>query len=240
MNYYEHHLGDYLRDTAHLTMVEDAAYRRLLDVYYVRETPLPKDLLQCCKLVRALGKLERQAVLSVLKEFFCLTDEGYRQARADAEIKRFHAKKDKARESANARWSHDERNANAMRTHEERIQVASRSQCVGNALQSPDKEEERESPRKTARATRLPEDFQPDEAESVAIAPDLDVAAELAKFRDYWIAATGKNSTKANWPATWRNWVRRCAESGRYARRAMPHVNGGKPSIYEGLGVKWD
>lgn len=41
MNFYEHHLGDYMRDTAHLSMIEDAAYRRLLDAYYIREAPLP-------------------------------------------------------------------------------------------------------------------------------------------------------------------------------------------------------
>jgi len=27
MNYYEHHLGDYVRDTAHLSMLEDGACR---------------------------------------------------------------------------------------------------------------------------------------------------------------------------------------------------------------------
>lgn len=39
--------------------------------------------------------------------------------------------------------------------------------------------------------------------------------AELAKFRDFWTAKTGQDATKADWQATWRNWVRRAVESGR-------------------------
>ena len=60
MNYYEHHLGDYVRDTAHLSMLEDAAYRRLLDAYYIREAPLPTDVRDCCKPARAQSKPERR------------------------------------------------------------------------------------------------------------------------------------------------------------------------------------
>jgi len=104
VNYYEHHLGDYMRDTAHLSMLEDAAYRRLLDAYYVREKPLPADLRECYKLARASSKQEREAVAYVLREFFTLGDDGHHQARADEEIAKFRAKSEKARASINARW----------------------------------------------------------------------------------------------------------------------------------------
>lgn len=125
MNYYEHHLGDYMRDTAHLSMLEDAAYRRLLDAYYIRERALPLDLRECCKLARAVSKPERDAVAYVLREFFQKADDGYRQKRADAEIGRFQDKQSKAKRSADARWNahraQSEGNANAspdaMRTH---------------------------------------------------------------------------------------------------------------------------
>lgn len=74
-------------------------------------------------------------------------------------------------------------------------------------------------PRKSARGTRIPEDFSPDLTEARQVIPDLDAEAEAAKFRDYWTAKTGAGATKADWPATWRNWIRNCADSGRYARR---------------------
>jgi uncharacterized protein YdaU (DUF1376 family) len=141
MNYYEHHLGDYMRDTAHLSMCEDGALRRLLDAYYVRERALPADLLECFKLARAHTKAERDAVAYVLKEFFQQRDEGIYQRRADAEIQRYHEKRRKAKSSAEARWNpragnggasemHTNGNASAMRSHAKRI-------CETHALQSP-------------------------------------------------------------------------------------------------------
>ena len=42
MNYYPFHLGDYAAHTAHLEPMEDLAYRRMLDAYYLREAPLPR------------------------------------------------------------------------------------------------------------------------------------------------------------------------------------------------------
>ena len=86
LNFYPHHIGDYLTATAHLTWQEDCAYRRLLDVYYSREQALPTEIAQACRLVRAASKDERKAVETVLTEFFTLTDAGWAHARCEAEI----------------------------------------------------------------------------------------------------------------------------------------------------------
>jgi uncharacterized protein YdaU (DUF1376 family) len=104
VNYYEHHLGDYMRDTAHLSLIEDGAYRRLLDAYYIRERPLPADVRECCKLARASTKPERAAVGYVLGQFFKAEADGHHQVRADDEIAKFQDKQGKARSSANKRW----------------------------------------------------------------------------------------------------------------------------------------
>lgn len=90
MNYYEHHLGDYIRDTAHLSMLEDGAYRRLLSVYYVREMPLPAEHRECFKLARCTSTAERKAVQAVLEEFFTCEQDGYHQKRADEVIAAYH------------------------------------------------------------------------------------------------------------------------------------------------------
>jgi hypothetical protein len=42
--------------------------------------------------------------------------------------------------------------------------------------------------------------------------PRINLDAEHAKFVDYWHAKAGRDARKANWDATWRNWVRRAAE----------------------------
>ena len=97
MNYYPHHIGDYLTATAHLSWLEDAAYRRLLDLYYSREQALPEDIGQACRLVRALTDDERAAVGTVLHEFFTLDGAGWTHNRCDIEIERARAAADRAR-----------------------------------------------------------------------------------------------------------------------------------------------
>ena len=37
---------------------------------------------------------------------------------------------------------------------------------------------------------------------------------EADKFSDYWHSRAGRGATKMNWHATWRNWIRKNAESG--------------------------
>jgi uncharacterized protein YdaU (DUF1376 family) len=126
LNYYPHHIGDYAKDTAHLSMHEDGAYRRLLDLYYSTEKPLPTDHAKLYRLVRAFTKQDKQAVDTMLAEFFSKQDDGYRHKRCDAELAKAHAKSEKARESAGKRWQSDG-NANAyanastdaMRSHSE-------------------------------------------------------------------------------------------------------------------------
>lgn len=117
MNYYEHHLGDYDGATAHLSWLEDCAYRRLICLYYRNEGPIPADLKQACRLVRAASKAERDAVQQVLSEFFELQDDGWHHKRCDEEVARYREKSDKARASVSKRWAN--RNADAQRTQYE-------------------------------------------------------------------------------------------------------------------------
>ena len=112
MNYYPFHLGDYAAHTAHLEPMEDLAYRRMLDLYYRTEAPLPTDWRDVARLIRL--KDQGAAIESVLAEFFALTDDGWRHARCDAEIERMQDKQAKARASAQA--SVNARSANAQRT----------------------------------------------------------------------------------------------------------------------------
>lgn len=89
MNYYEHHIGDYAQATAHLSFVEDAAFSRLIRKYYATEKPLPADIKAVQRLVAARTREEKSAVETILGEFFILEDDGWHNARCDAEIARF-------------------------------------------------------------------------------------------------------------------------------------------------------
>ena len=84
MNYYERHLGDYARDTAHLSMMEHGAYNLLLDRYYATEQGIPAD--QVHRLARARTREERAAVDTVLQEFFALQEGVWTHKRADNEL----------------------------------------------------------------------------------------------------------------------------------------------------------
>ena len=97
MNYYERHLGDFVRDTAHLSMTEDGAYNRLLDRYYATESGIPVD--QAHRVARARTKEERQAVDVVLAEFFILSDGVWIKNRVEEEIAKAQGKIKAAQEN---------------------------------------------------------------------------------------------------------------------------------------------
>lgn len=154
MNYYKRHLGDYAKDTRHLSLLEHGAFCLLLDYYYSTEKPIPDD--RCERIANAYETHERNAVRSVLEAFFTLTDEGWRNGRADEEIAAFHGKSLKAKESAEKRWS--ERNANA---YANAYANASKTQCDGNASHKPLAISQKEQKKGRACAPACPDDVSP-------------------------------------------------------------------------------
>ena len=96
MNYYKRHIGDYARDTGHLSALEHGIYTLLLDWYYVNERPIPFD-----KAVRiARGNPEETQM--VLEEFFKRQEtgeKGWIHSRADREIAEYRAKSERNREA---------------------------------------------------------------------------------------------------------------------------------------------
>jgi uncharacterized protein YdaU (DUF1376 family) len=93
MHYYQFHIGDYISHTIHLSLEEDLAYRRLLDMYYDTEQPIPNNI----PLVSRRLRLGSDVVQSVLDEFFVASEDGYKNHRADLEIREYHAFIDKQR-----------------------------------------------------------------------------------------------------------------------------------------------
>lgn len=60
------------------------------------------------------------------------------------------------------------------------------------------------------RGTRLPEHWTPSPETGQWTLQHLDsrtAARELEKFRNYWLAKTGRDATKLDWDRTWRNWI---------------------------------
>ena len=100
MHYYQFNIGDYLSHTKHLDVMEDLAYRRLLDLYYLHERPLNSGI---ASVARQIGMRDQETeVKTVLEEFFHLSDDGWINQRADKEIKHFHSKIDQASRAGKA------------------------------------------------------------------------------------------------------------------------------------------
>lgn len=62
------------------------------------------------------------------------------------------------------------------------------------------------------KGTRLDSDWMPTTdlvQQMQAECPDVDLKSEHRIFVDYWIAQPGQKGVKVDWPATWRNWMRR-------------------------------
>lgn len=129
MNYFPFHVGDYAAHTSHLEPMEDLAYRRMLDLYYRTEMPLPRDVNEIARLIRLKG--HKEAISIVLEEFFTDGPEGWENQRCDKEIAKMQEKQAKARSSAHASVS--ARNAKAQRTLSERSTNAERTLNEGSA-----------------------------------------------------------------------------------------------------------
>jgi uncharacterized protein YdaU (DUF1376 family) len=99
MHKYLHHIGDFTRDTVHLTALEECFYRRALDFYYLNEAPLPKETQSVFRRLRANTEEEKQAVLNVLADFFTDEEDGFHNKRCDAEILGYKVNAQKNREN---------------------------------------------------------------------------------------------------------------------------------------------
>ena len=100
MNFYPFHIGDYSAHTRHLDLMEDLAYRRMLDAYYLAERPFNGCSADVARLIGMRDHLD--AVEYVLNTYFEKTETGWCNARADAEIEKFKAKQEQAARAGRA------------------------------------------------------------------------------------------------------------------------------------------
>jgi uncharacterized protein YdaU (DUF1376 family) len=89
----------YDRKTAHLSLAQDGAYRRLLSHYYRTRKPLPANAEILLRVCRAFDDSEKAAVLLVVGEFFTLEADGYHNRRADEELAKQAQVSEKRREA---------------------------------------------------------------------------------------------------------------------------------------------
>lgn len=207
MNYFEHHIGDYAAATAHLSLIEDAIYSRLLRRYYLQEEALPADVKQVARLAGARSQEELEAVQAVLEEFFTLQDSGWHNKRADEEIARYQAKIEAARENGR-RGGRPPKNPQLQEKEPKETQpfsLGSVSETQHKALHTPD--------------TNLQEEQQ----EQKHVQP----LAARCRFADFWAAypnKKGRQEAEKTWKR--RKLDGRCDELIGHVRLMEAHDDG--------------
>jgi uncharacterized protein YdaU (DUF1376 family) len=91
MHYYQFNIGDYRKDTIHLSRIEHSIYRDLIDWYYLEESPIPKETQVVIRRLRLGSDSDISSLNNVLNDFFSMLDDGFHHCRIDKEIADYQA-----------------------------------------------------------------------------------------------------------------------------------------------------
>ena len=150
MNFYKRFIGDYQRDTGHLSVLEHGAYTLLLDAFYATERPLPENKNTLYRLVRANTKREREAVDFVLSEFWSLEGGKWLNRRALIEIEKAAAQAETNRTIATNR----EANRSTNRSTNRDTNRSTKGQPIHSHSQTPEPQPDNQTPEPEAIAIK--------------------------------------------------------------------------------------
>ena len=192
----------------HLSNEEDLAYRRLLEMYYDTEQPIPDDL----QLVSRRIRVTPEALLFVLQEFFVLVNKGWKNKRCDLVIKDYHEMAEKNRRNGQ-KGGRPKKPKDEQENPVGFQSVPSGMPVVTQVKANQEPITINQEPKKNSnRGTRLPVDLVlPEDWILFCQQERKDLIPEkvFSEFQDYWCALPAGKGIKTDWTATWRNWVRR-------------------------------
>jgi uncharacterized protein YdaU (DUF1376 family) len=204
MHYYQHHIGDFIKDTSFLTNEEIGIYLKLIWLYYDTEKPLPNNLFELgMKTGTRDNRIELEGLLGM---FFVLDMENqcWHHTRCDKEIEHYKQQLTTASKAGKASALKRALNRNstgveqALNERSTEVQPTSNQQPITNN-------------QKKMLGKRLALDFcltKEWEEFCQQTRPELHPTKTFDQFKDYWIAQAGQKGVKLDWFATWRNWVR--------------------------------
>ena len=205
MHYYQHHIGDFIKDTSFLTNEEIGIYLKLIWLYYDTEKPLPNNLFE---LGMKTATRDNQLVLEGLLEMFFVLDEEnkcWHHNRCDKEIEHYRQQLTTASKAGKASALKRAMNKNPTSVEQALYERSTDVQPTNNQQPITNNQE------KKTLGKRLASDFSfPKEWEDFCqqTRPELSPVKTFDQFKDYWIAQAGQKGVKLDWFATWRNWVR--------------------------------
>lgn len=205
MHYYQHHIGDFIKDTSFLTNEEIGIYLKLIWLYYDTEKPLPNNLFE---LGMKTATRDNQVVLEGLLEMFFVLDEEnncWHHNRCDKEIEHYKQQLTTASKAGKASALKRAMNKNSTGVEQVLNERSTEVQPTNNQQPLTKNQEKNKRGSRLSKDLIFPEEwflFCKQER------PDLEPLITFNKFQDYWIAQAGQKGVKLDWFATWRNWVR--------------------------------
>lgn len=107
MDWYKFYVGDYARDTSHLTPLEHGVYLLLINRYYSSEEPLRDDFDWLCRVAQCRSRHEKDALRSIRDQFFDSIDGKLMHRRIDQEIVKYQQMRDTNRKAVELRWQYE-------------------------------------------------------------------------------------------------------------------------------------
>ncbi|TPW26014.1 DUF1376 domain-containing protein [Pararhizobium mangrovi] len=221
-DWYKMNPVDWNEGTNTLSLEQEAAYLRICNAIYIAGGAIANNPFVVAGLLRCNDRKAKRLVSELVEaEKITIEDGSISNRRALDEVSA-RSRLSAERESAGRRGGIESGNARrkSLKTNEpdEAIASSKSEQSREEKKRGEVKEEPNGSSKK--RGSRLPDDWHPDMA--VAIREGLehsDALREADKFRDHWVGQPGQRGVKADWQATWRNWVRKAVD---YRRSRMP------------------
>jgi uncharacterized protein YdaU (DUF1376 family) len=202
MHYYQHHIGDFIKDTSYLTNEEIGIYMKLIWLYYDTEQPLPNDIFVLS--MKTNARDNEDSVQGILGMYFQLVDNKWHHTRCDKEIAEYQAfcvkQKANGLKGGRPKVTQQEPNDNPMGFQAEpKITLTTNHKpltSIGVA--------------KATKGTRFDLVSIPEEWILFCRKErsDLNPTVVFDGFRDYWLSVAGSKGVKLDWFATWRNWIR--------------------------------
>lgn len=227
-NWMPFYVGDYLRDTGHLSACEHGAYLLLLMHAWTHDGALQNDEVRLRNIAK-LSVKDWNRFSATLRAFFYVDGDTLRHRRIDRELAKSKARSEKrsAAGKASGVARKAQQKANTRSTHVDLV-----------LQQSPTEEEEEEEEKKeripplvpppaaelspkTIRAkarTQIDPGWKPNDL-GIAYAKERGVQpSEVRAFKDFHMA---KGNAMADWDAAWRMWCRNAVKFG----NATPLLN---------------
>jgi uncharacterized protein YdaU (DUF1376 family) len=215
MHYYDFNIKSFKADTSHLSDDEELAYRRLLDLYYDKEAPIPNETQSVSRRIKMGSKSD--VVGSILVEFFTLGgDNMWHRSECDERIATYQAKC-VTNKTNGLRGGRPKKNPDGFQNKPSRnpnVTLTSNQEPITN--NSPDglfidppakpKEQTDAKPRKTKPAlVTIPDDWKPhDKHLEKCRGLSLDPAALADQFRNHHVA---RATRFASWDAAFFTWI---------------------------------